>query len=96
MELPQQIEVQNAPHSPSAAQALTKPSGSGLSPTMLANLKQWSDEDKRLSELSDIALLKEVLGSRAGYSLAVTEMMNRFRPGWEDEIISQNTDERNG
>jgi hypothetical protein len=76
------------------AQALTTPSGSGLSPTMLANLKQWSDEDKRLSELSDIALLKEVLGSIAGDSLAVTEMMNRFRPGWEDEIISQNAQDQ--
>ena len=65
-------------------------SGSDFTPEMLQNLKAWSDEDERLSKLSDIDLIKEVLNSDAGDSLAVTEMMSRLRPGWENEIISQN------
>jgi len=47
---------------------------------------KWAKEDRRLSKLPELELIKEVLGSDAGDILAVIELINRLHPGWEEEL----------
>lgn len=52
----------------------------------VSSMLKWAKEDKRLSELPELELIKEVLGSDAGDRLAVIELMNRLHPRWEEEL----------
>ena len=43
-------------------------------------------EMDRLKTLSNLDLIREVLGSPAGDSLKVTELMDRLVPGWAETL----------
>jgi len=52
----------------------------------MSSMLKWAKEDRRLSKLPELELIKEVLGSDAGDILAVIELINRLHPGWEEEL----------
>ena len=52
----------------------------------MPSMLKWAKEDRRLSELPELELIREVFGTEAGQSLAVHELINRLHPGWEEEL----------
>jgi len=76
---------------PAASDLSAAPCSANPSPEMMDAMLKWAQEDKRLSELPELELIKEVLGSDAGDNLAVIELINRLHLGWAEEI----TDEQN-
>lgn len=52
----------------------------------MSSATKWEKEDKRLSELSEIELIREVLVSEAGDIPAVVELINRLRKGLGDDV----------
>lgn len=51
----------------------------------IKNIMSIIREQKRLSSLSPDDLIRECLKSDAADFMIVEELMNRVRPGWEDE-----------